>query len=76
METLLVEWFTDSAGSFGIVVGEDEITKERKAYIAPCHGMNESEDIDWIKSNGAKVIPKQLENVLEVLNKKEDSNDN
>ena len=52
-------WFSTMTANIGIIIGFDEITKERKAYIGTCKGLNEDLDADYIARNGSR-IPKDL----------------
>jgi hypothetical protein len=63
-------WFSGLT-TVGIVIGEDERTKERKAYIGECSGGSEASDAKHILEYGAKVNPEQLENILAALKNKE-----
>jgi len=49
IETL---WFNSFAGTVGIVVGEEDITKDRKAYIGAASGLDEKAGTDHIVSFG------------------------
>ena len=49
IETL---WFNSFGGTVGIVVGEEDTTKDRKAYIGPASGAHEGADTDHIISFG------------------------
>jgi len=44
-------WFTNGDGCIGIVVIEEDVTGDRKAYISPVSGTDEEADkqhiIDW-----------------------------
>jgi len=51
MKTLAYRWFT-GRDCVGIVLCEDEITKEKKAYIGGVVGLNEADDIEYIKDWG------------------------
>lgn len=56
MKILDVIWFTEmgSLRPIGIVIGEDEITGERKAYIGVGNGEDEERDSKSIAGTGAK----------------------
>lgn len=63
-------WFsnmTSTAGIVGIVVVEDEKTKERKAYIGIGEGNDEKLDTKRIMDFGS---PFRIERVAEILNAK------
>lgn len=51
-------WFT-AVNSIGIVLGEDELTKERKAYIEVASGLNEKADAEHIAKHGA-IFPAEI----------------
>lgn len=44
-------WFTNTKGTVGIVIIEEDVTRDRKAYIGVGNGHNEAVDtqsiIDW-----------------------------
>ena len=52
IETL---WFTGIFGCIGIVVGEDSITKKKKAYIGVCSGTDAEEDSRFIAARGSPI---------------------
>jgi len=52
MKVIDAIWFTNIRGTVGIVIGEDEITGEKKAYIGVVEGNDVKEDIELIKSWG------------------------
>lgn len=66
-----VFWFTSGLETFGIVYGEDGITKARKAYVKKVKGNNEEQDIDDIAANGAKILPGQIHLLNDFLNRKD-----
>ncbi len=49
IETL---WFNSFGGTVGIVIVEEDNTKDRKAYIGSASGTNESADTDHIINFG------------------------
>lgn len=55
MKEIKTFWFTNVSGVIGIVVGEDEVTKKRKAYIGVASGAGVQADTDYIKSFGSPV---------------------
>lgn len=61
-------WFSSPQGTFGIVLGEDSVTGERKAYIGPCTGLSEPADAQMIAANGAKVPHKTGEILMKHFN--------
>ncbi len=55
MKILKANWFTPMGNTLiGIVYGEDEVTKEKKAYIGIGNGYDEKEDSEHIAETGAK----------------------
>lgn len=74
MKVLRTYWFSDMmGGQMGVVVGEDEITKERKAYIGIAGGSDQEADTERISTRGQKLLPAVLEEILRQL-KPEKSN--
>lgn len=65
-KTLDKTWFATGHGHcIGIVLCEDEVTKEKKAYISVVSGEDEEADTQDIKENGAKfVLPKTFKEAL------------
>lgn len=61
-------WFTELGGQcIGIVIGQDEVTGERKAYIGTGYGEDEGLDARFICANGAKFHLQSAEFVLNYL---------
>jgi len=54
MELLETLWFTNRDGCIGIVVVEEDVTGDRKAYIGPVSGTNEKADTEQILAWGNK----------------------
>jgi hypothetical protein len=54
--------------TIGIVIGEDEITGERKAYIGLGTGHSEEEDIKAVTQLGAKLTPQAAAHIAKLLN--------
>lgn len=48
-------WFNTIQGAFGFVIGENEMTGERKLYAGVCSGQDQSADEQTILSWGNKV---------------------
>jgi hypothetical protein len=67
LEVKSVSWFTSMKGLIGIVVAQDTITNEKKAYVSAADGYNEETDIQSILSGGAKVYVEQLERIISQL---------
>ena len=65
MRPIHVYWFTCMTGTIGVVVGEDTVTKEKKAYIGVAGGFNEEADTKIVMERGA---PLSLGWLLEVAN--------
>jgi len=66
IETL---WFTGMYGSCGLVLGEDSITGERKAYIGVHLGRDEASDQRLIVSGGSKLTRATAERILRHFDK-------
>lgn len=54
MKVIETLWFTNRDGCIGIVVGEEDITGDRKAYIGPASGTDEKADTEQILAWGNK----------------------
>jgi len=64
MTTEYVNWFSLMNGmNFGVVVGKDEITGKKKAYVGIVPGLNKISDIANIKAMGS---PLSLEAIAEL----------
>lgn len=57
-------WFNTPQGSFGLVVGEDEMTGERKLYAGVVSGLDEKTDEQQILAWGNKVSVSILEGLI------------
>ena len=67
MKILFTEWFSGMQ-HFGIVIGEDDVTKEKKLYIGACQpGGSPESDSQHIADNGAKIYPSTLRHFLKRL---------
>jgi len=55
MRLIQVYWFTCMSGCIGVVVGEDEITKAKKAYIGVVSGSDEDADTKTVMELGSPV---------------------
>lgn len=64
-------WFTASNSQVGIVLGEDTITGERKAYIGAHYGRDEESDSKLIAEYGAKITMVQAERLTAHFRKQE-----
>jgi len=60
-------WF---GGTIGIVIVEDEYTKERRGYIGMGYGDDADADIKHIKERGSVVTLSMLKDVVKELEKK------
>lgn len=62
-------WFTamGKIQPIGIVVCEDEVTRDRKAYIGQGSGIDKDVDIKMICERGAKVSDIILLEILNVM---------
>jgi hypothetical protein len=56
-----------SDGCIGMVLGEDELTKERKGYIGLGRGVDEEADKTFIAQHGQRINPGTLREVLAYL---------
>lgn len=71
MKILADYWFIDMrGGTMGIVVGEDECTGERKAYIGVGAGYNQETDRHFISEYGQKLPISFIEELLNYLKSK------
>ena len=59
--------FTSPRTTIGIVVGEDEVSGERKGYIGTGSGFNMERDIQHIARDGAPVDPAILTEIANYL---------
>ncbi len=69
MKEIKTFWFTNSTGVIGVVVGEDEVTAERKAYIGISSGGNERADTEMIKNYGSPVSQAFLQGMMILMKK-------
>ena len=68
MKVLADYWFSDVwGGTCGIVIGEDSLTGERKAYIGVADGYSQEADKQHILEGGQKFSPSLLEGILGLL---------
>ena len=54
MKVIETLWFTNLDGCIGIVVVEEDVTGDRKAYIGPASGTDEKADTEQILAWGNK----------------------
>jgi|SRR6185503_1862871 len=64
MTILKAHWFTDTRGCFGVVVGVDENTGKKKAYIGHAQGISEDADTKFIAEQGSKLTLEGLKAIL------------
>lgn len=67
MKEIRTFWFSSLTGVVGIVVGEDEVTGERKAYIGTTSGINERADTETIKRYGSPVSQAVLQDMMMLM---------
>jgi len=67
MRPIHVYWFTCMTGAIGVVVGEDNVTKEKKAYIGIVSGFNEEADTKTVMELGAPLSREVLLEMAEHL---------
>ena len=71
MKVIVSLWFTSSQGCIGIIVGEDDTTGDRKAYIGIGHGLDERADTKAISALGSKFSLDTAQKLVTLLTKKE-----
>lgn len=64
-------WMNSMIGSIGLVVAEDEITGERRAYIGSATGFDEEADARLVIDHGSKVNVQRLKGIIARLEVKE-----
>lgn len=60
-------WFAGSSLTVGVVVGVDETTGKKKAYVGQCLGNDEEYDAAWIASTGAAFPAEAAREIAEAL---------
>lgn len=60
-------WFNNALGVVGIVVGEDEITGESKAYVGVAAGHNLQDDMKLVAELGGKFPLARAEEIHDLL---------
>jgi hypothetical protein len=65
-------WITTNNGCIGIVLGEDDFTKEHKAYIGVVGGSNEEADTKYISRLGSPFPAATAERLYKFLGKKKE----
>jgi len=68
MKPIRKNWITLRNGKvFGIIVGEDERTKERKAYFHEVSGLDEEADTKKVLQMGSPITVTLLEDIMDAL---------
>lgn len=67
MKIKRAHWFTGTYGTIGLVIGEDEMTGKKKAYIGVCQGFDENRDTQMIARTGSPVNYPVIAKILEDL---------
>lgn len=65
-------WFTNFQGIVGIVIGEDEATGERKAYVGIGSGVSVEHDVQIIALLGCPLTPSIAVKIASMLNPPKD----
>ena len=60
-------WFNSMLGVVGIMIGEDEVTGERKAFIGVGQGHDQRDDIRSIARLGGKLSLRTLDEIRALL---------
>lgn len=60
-------WFTNFDGCIGIIVIEEDVTGDRKAYIGPASGKDEKTDTEKVLAWGNKFSIGTAERILHFL---------
>ena len=63
-------WFTGIGmlGCVGIVLGEDEVTGKRKAYVGNAPGTDQDSDEQRIVATGGKLTSEMAEKISKFMN--------
>ena len=69
MKVIETIWFTDVNGCIGIVIGEEDVTGDRKAYIGSASGTDEKADTEQILAWGNKFSLDVTERIHRYLTK-------
>lgn len=67
MKVIDTTWFTGRKGCVGIVIGEEEFTGERKAFIGVGNGRNENADTEAIIAWGIRLSVAVLQDIIKKL---------
>lgn len=69
MKIINAIWFTEMGKTepIGIIIGQDEITKEKKAYIGTGEGDDEGVDAGHIAECGAKFTHQMAKEISDIL---------
>ncbi len=65
-------WFTGFQGIVGILIGEDDVTHERKAYVGIVSGKGLWKDVNAIAENGCPLTPEVAMKIAGLLNPSND----
>lgn len=73
MKIIETIWFTGMYGCCGIVLGEDVITGDRRAYLGVHRGVDEESDRALIADGGSHLSRATIEGILKFLDKEDGS---
>ena len=62
-----VYWFSPGTGHIGVVIGEDNVTKEKKAYIGVVGGFDLEADTKTVEKLGQRLTRELLLEMAEHL---------
>lgn len=71
MKLIETIWFTGMYGFFYIVLGENEVDGERRAYLGVHAGRDQAADSKMIAEGGARISLSQAERIAKFLRKEE-----
>ncbi|GAI87289.1 unnamed protein product [marine sediment metagenome] len=69
MKVIDTLWFTNLKGTAGIVILEEDVTGDRKAYIGVVDGLNEQTDREALLAWGNKFSLSTAEQIVQKLTK-------
>lgn len=67
MKPIYKMWFSSLNGLCGLVVAEDDKTKERHAYFGVALGLDEDTDTNMVIETGTKIELDRLREVVKLL---------
>ncbi len=70
MKPIHESWFQSPGGRCGIIVAENELTGERKAYVGVASHVSREDDVKSILNLGTKITVDRLQEVLKYLTAK------